>query len=144
IHLTLGSTITKLVVSPTAASLKVGESMTPIATAYDTNDEVVLTKTETLSWASDHTNIASVDQSGKINALVDGATTITVTETESGKKATVAVTVAKVSSDPPSDAVLNPANGHYYKVISVPGGITWLDAKAAAEALGGYLATITS
>ena len=35
-------------------------------------------------------------------------------------------------------------NGHWYQAVSVPGGITWTDAKQAAEAKGGYLATITS
>ena len=35
-------------------------------------------------------------------------------------------------------------NGHWYEVVSAPGGITWTDAKRAAEAKGGYLATITS
>ena len=40
--------------------------------------------------------------------------------------------------------VLNPANGHIYDAISAPGGITWDDAKAAAEAMGGHLATISS
>jgi hypothetical protein len=36
------------------------------------------------------------------------------------------------------------ANGHYYQVVHVPGGITWEDAKAQAESNGSYLATITS
>lgn len=35
-------------------------------------------------------------------------------------------------------------NGHYYEVISAPGGITWGAASGAATADGGYLATITS
>ena len=35
-------------------------------------------------------------------------------------------------------------NGHLYEVVVVPEGITWLDAKAAASARGGYLATLTS
>ncbi len=35
-------------------------------------------------------------------------------------------------------------NGHWYEVVSVPGGITWTDAKQAAQDKGGYLATITS
>lgn len=34
-------------------------------------------------------------------------------------------------------------NGHWYEAVSAP-GITWTDAKAAAEAAGGYLATLTS
>ena len=33
-------------------------------------------------------------------------------------------------------------NEHWYRVID--GGISWLDAKDAAEEAGGYLATITS
>ena len=37
-----------------------------------------------------------------------------------------------------------PANGHYYEVISVPGGIAWDDANAAATVVGRYLATIHS
>jgi formylglycine-generating enzyme len=35
-------------------------------------------------------------------------------------------------------------NGHLYEVVSVPGGITWDDAKVEAFASGGFLATITS
>src|SRR5689334_6374367 len=39
-------------------------------------------------------------------------------------------------------AVFNPANGHYYDAIA--GARTWSQAKLDAEALGGYLATLTS
>ncbi len=35
-------------------------------------------------------------------------------------------------------------NGHGYEAIIVPGGISWDDARAAAEAQGGHLVTITS
>lgn len=35
-------------------------------------------------------------------------------------------------------------NGHWYEVVVVPGGISWLDAQAAALDKGGYLATLTS
>ncbi len=35
-------------------------------------------------------------------------------------------------------------NGHYYEVILVPEGIDWQAAYNAANAAGGYLATITS
>ena len=34
-------------------------------------------------------------------------------------------------------------NGHFYEAVAVP-GITWTEAQLAAEAKGGYLATITS
>lgn len=36
------------------------------------------------------------------------------------------------------------SNGHFYEAVSVPEGISWTDAKTAAELAGGYLATITS
>lgn len=35
-------------------------------------------------------------------------------------------------------------NDHWYRAISAPDGITWEQARAAAEAEGGYLATVTS
>jgi hypothetical protein len=41
-------------------------------------------------------------------------------------------------------SVADGGNGHYYEVVSVPESIIWSDAKIAAEASGGYLATITS
>ncbi len=36
------------------------------------------------------------------------------------------------------------ANGHYYEAVSVPGGISWTAASAAATVRGGHLATVTS
>ena len=39
--------------------------------------------------------------------------------------------------------VLNPENGHYYKVVT-DAPLSWYDAQAAAEEAGGYLATVTS
>ena len=41
-------------------------------------------------------------------------------------------------------SAFNPANGHTYEAITVSEDIDWDDAKLAAEALGGYLATVTS
>ncbi len=35
-------------------------------------------------------------------------------------------------------------NGHWYKGVSISGGIRWQEARQAAESRGGYLATITS
>ena len=41
-------------------------------------------------------------------------------------------------------SVTDGGNDHYYEAVLVPGGIDWEGANAAATALGGYLATITS
>jgi len=46
------------------------------------------------------------------------------------------------SSHGAEEAVWWAANGHSYEVV--PAWVTWWDAKEAAEAKGGYLATITS
>jgi hypothetical protein len=35
-------------------------------------------------------------------------------------------------------------NGHSYQIVIIPNGVTWNQANAAAQAAGGYLATITS
>lgn len=58
------------------------------------------------------------------------------------KTATAAalLTGASASAAP----VFYPVNGHWYDAIPVSGGITWDDAKVAAEALGGHLATINT
>jgi hypothetical protein len=39
--------------------------------------------------------------------------------------------------------VTNPANGHSYKVVAVPSGVKWQQARDAAIAAGGHLATLT-
>ena len=46
--------------------------------------------------------------------------------------------------DPHPGYTYNPANGHWYKAVSVPSGISWTSAEKAAEAEGGHLATITN
>jgi hypothetical protein len=40
--------------------------------------------------------------------------------------------------------VADGGNGHYYEVVSAPGGVTWGNANLSAGNRGGYLATITS
>lgn len=40
--------------------------------------------------------------------------------------------------------VADGGNGHWYRAIGVPSGITWVDAQAVSVAAGGYLATPTS
>ena len=43
-----------------------------------------------------------------------------------------------------ADPIVWDVNGHGYELILAEGGITWTDAKQAAEDRGGHLATITS
>ncbi len=41
-------------------------------------------------------------------------------------------------------AQYNPGTGHWYNAVTVGSGISWYEAEAAASAMGGYLATLTS
>ena len=66
-----------------------------------------------------------------------------------GVMGVLAVVPVSASAGIIGDAVLNPANGHYYAQVSVPGNIPWHVARTAAEGwthngFAGHLATITS
>lgn len=52
--------------------------------------------------------------------------------------------LAGTSSAIASEWVTWPVNGHQYKAVSVPSGITWSAARDAAITEGGYLATIAN
>jgi Ca2+-binding RTX toxin-like protein len=64
-----------------------------------------------------------------------------------GGEAPVAISESFLShASAPSgpDWVLNAANGHFYKLVTVAGGISWESAQAATLAQGAYLVTVTS
>lgn len=70
-------------------------------------------------------------------------TTLPVVEAEIGNP--VSQNVYDADHDEPRQwAAAEGGNGHWYKIVSVPQGITWPDANDAAIALDGHLATITS
>jgi len=51
---------------------------------------------------------------------------------------------AIIEWEPTQWRVEDGGNGHWYEAVSVPSGISWLDANTAASERGGYLATLTS
>ena len=71
----------------------------------------------------------------------DAGVTTTPTQSETLAEATDSATDA--GTEPPPGAVEFPANGHFYRVDLAPAGVTWDEARAAAEAEGGHLVTIT-
>ena len=89
-NITVISQITSVHLNLTAITLDEGVSQTLRATINpsDTTDD------KTLTWKSSNTNVATVDQEGKVTAVKEGSATITVT-TVNGKEATCTVTVTK-------------------------------------------------
>ena len=80
--------VTGVKVSPSTATMYVGDSRTLVATVEPANAE-----NKNVSWTSSDTSVASVDQSGKVTAVKAGSATITVTTAEGGHKATCDITV---------------------------------------------------
>ncbi|MGC4045954.1 MAG: Ig-like domain-containing protein [Armatimonas sp.] len=140
IKMTLASTIVRGSISPASTTLNVGQTVTLTGAFENTQHQAVFVSTATLQWRSQTPAVATVDAAGQVTAVSEGTATIEVKDSESGVVATASITVRPSTPG----AVFNPANGHYYKAVSVPTGVTWPDAKAAAEARGGYLATVTS
>ena len=78
-------------VSINKASISLTEGTSETLTATVTPDNAT---NKAVSWKSSDSNIATVDNSGKVTAVKAGSTTITVTTTDGSKTATCTVTVA--------------------------------------------------
>jgi hypothetical protein len=104
VRLTLASTIDRIELNPTAPTVAVGQSVTLSATVKNPLGEVMLTAPSTVAWTSSNTAVATVEpggtagESGTVRGVAPGTTTITVTEQESGKTASVLVTVPPAAS----------------------------------------------
>jgi streptogramin lyase len=92
VTLTLNSTITALIPSVANLDLSIGQSATVTVSAVDAAGDTVLFASKLL-WASKAAGTASVDQNGRITGVGAGATTVTATDPESGKAATINVDV---------------------------------------------------
>ncbi len=89
----------------------------------------------------------TVNDSGDLDFETTPDFNLTVTATDAGglsDTATVTIGLTDVSSESIQWLVSEGGNGHIYQAVSVSAGITWDDAKLAAEAAGGHLATLTS
>ncbi len=125
--------VSAVAVSPTTATIKVGESTTLSATITpsDATDK-------TVTWSTSDEKVATVD-AGKVTAVAEGSATITVTTKDGGKTATCTVTV---SNDAPSskevilegnitaDLTINAADKNFMKgfVYVKPGATLTIEA----------------
>ena len=80
--------VTGVTLNKTSLTLTIGETETLTATVSPAN-----AADKSVTWSSGNTSVATVSSSGLITAKAVGTTTITVTTTDGGKKATCSVTV---------------------------------------------------
>ena len=80
--------VTGVTLSQTAVTLDIDQSITLMATVAPEN-----ATNKAVRWASDKTDVATVDANGKVTAVAAGTANITVTTADGGKTATCAVTV---------------------------------------------------
>ncbi|MBQ8939790.1 MAG: Ig domain-containing protein [Paludibacteraceae bacterium] len=94
--------IDNLVVTYSAGPVAVSDvSLNKTATSIEAGQSEQLTATvspagaddPSVTWSSDNTSVATVDQNGNVSALAPGTATITVTTTDGNKTATCTVTV---------------------------------------------------
>lgn len=120
-RLTLASTIDRLEITPALTALTLGQKVRVAATALNANGEVVITNLATLQWSSSLPNIADVAADGLITGITDGQATITVRDSESGKSASLNLSVGTVQTPQPgvvtlnaNDLVYSPKTGRLY------------------------------
>lgn len=84
--------VTGVTLNKTTLALTAGASETLTATLAPDN-----ATNKNVTWTSDNTAVATVDNAGAVTALTAGTATITVTTTDGSKTATCAVTVTAVA-----------------------------------------------
>ena len=80
--------VTGVSLDKTSLAMKIGETAILNATVKPDN-----ASNKQVTWSSDKTSIATVDENGKVEAKAAGSATITVTTKDGGKKATCSVSV---------------------------------------------------
>ena len=89
--------VTGVTLNQTAVTLDIDQSITLTAAVAPEN-----ATNKAVTWASDKTDVATVDSNGKVTAVAAGTANITVTTADGGKTATCAVTV-NPATDPDPD-----------------------------------------
>ena len=80
--------VTGVTLNQTEVTLDIIQTLSLVATVAPEN-----ATNKAVTWASDNTGVATVDNSGKVTAVAAGIANITVTTADGGKTATCAVTV---------------------------------------------------
>lgn len=83
----MGTTISKVRLTPPISTLQLGSSAEVVASAFDAEDNLILTNPARWSWEVSNGNVAIIPDGATclLEATHTGTSTITVRETESGK-----------------------------------------------------------
>lgn len=111
--LKLASSIEYLRITPSPITLLSGEMQQLTVTAFDNSNAELLLTPDKVEWSSNDPGVATVDATGLVTAVADGETSIQVKDTESGKTASVVLTVTAANA-------INATDGA--EMVWVPGG----------------------
>ncbi len=121
--LTMASTITQVEVTPGTKKIAVGDTVQLTATPKNDGGEVVLTAPGNITWSTLDMETASVDGNGLVTGNMNGSTTITALETESGISGTAGVqAIGPIPAGTVAGEVsINPWDGA--EMVWVPAGL---------------------
>lgn len=108
ISLTMATTISYLAFTPSALQLTVGDAVDLAVTAYDANGSVVLMAPVHASWTVSNLTVLSSTPTGficRLGAIGAGPATVTFADGETGKSASLSLSVAAI----PIRVVVSPA-----------------------------------
>ena len=98
--------VASVTVSPSTASLTVGQGVKLVATTKDSAGATLTGRA--ITWSSSAPSIASVDSTGYVTAVAAGSATITATS--EGKSGTAAITVAAPAPAPVASVTVTPSS----------------------------------
>ena len=99
INITMVSTIDHIELTSDKDIVEIGKTAFLTATAKNAIGEIVLLSGNKLQWISSNTSRVSVDAGGKVTGISEGVVEVTVTDTESGKSASIPISVVSASSN---------------------------------------------
>jgi uncharacterized protein YjdB len=137
--------VASVVVTPNSAAKKVGETVHFVAQTFDAGG-VELTG-RTVTWTSEHTDVATIDANGVATALSEGATTITATS--EGKSGTAGLAVAaavpaSITVDPPSVSITTGQTAQLTATVKDASGNVISGAPVSWTATSGGVAIVSS
>jgi uncharacterized protein YjdB len=137
--------VASVIVTPSSAAKKVGETVRFVAQTFDAGGAELHGRTVT--WTSEHTDVATIDTGGLATALSIGATTITATS--EGKIGTAGLAVAaavaaSITVDPPSVSITTGQTAQLTATVKDANGAVISGAPVSWTATSGGIAIVSS